>query len=151
MKKLIFCILYVFLPFIIYSVLFSQEEKGNIKIEVSGFKSDDGKARILIFSLKEKDGFPSDQKNAYLKKIISIENQKVQIEIKDIPFGEYAISVHHDINNDGKVNKNWIGIPKEGLGCSNDAKGNYGPPSYNQAKFILNSKQKILRINIVNP
>jgi uncharacterized protein (DUF2141 family) len=42
----------------------------------------------------------------------------------------------------------WFGIPKEGYGCSNDAKGNMGPPKYEDAKFQLKSnKNMTIKIN----
>jgi uncharacterized protein (DUF2141 family) len=151
MKKLIFCIFCILLPFETKPFLFSQEVKGSIILEAKGFKNDEGKARILIFSTKEKKGFPSNHNNAFIKKVVDIKNKQIAVTFEEIPFGEYAISVHHDINGDGKVNTNLIGIPKEGLGSSNDAKGNFGPPKFYQAKFILNTEEKIIKINIVNP
>lgn len=151
MKVKLYLVLFLVFLFFIPLNLISQENTGRILIDVKGFKSDEGKARVLIFSSKSKKGFPSDQNSAFIKKIVEIKNQQIALEFDDIPFGDYAISVHHDKNNDGKVNTNWIGIPKEGLGCSNDAKGNYGPPKFEQAKFTLNSQEKIIKINIVNP
>ena len=56
--------------------------------------------------------------------------------------------MHHDEDNDGKVDTNWLGIPNERLGASNDARGTFGPPSFNQAKIILNKKSKQLFINM---
>ena len=106
----------------------SQNNSGKIIIFVKGFKSNTGTARILIFSGKEKKSYPSKQKNAYGKYIVPIKNKKVTFTFENLPYGEYAISVHHDEDNNGKINTNWIGIPSEGLGASNDAKGNFGPP-----------------------
>lgn len=142
--------LIVLFVILINTVLIAQEEKGKIKIEVNGFTSDEGTARILIFSTKEKDFFPSNSIKCFIKKIVNIKNKKVIYEFIDIPYGDYAIAIHHDINGDGKVNTNWVGIPNEGLGCSKDAKGFFGPPSFDKAKVNLNSKEIELKINMVN-
>jgi uncharacterized protein (DUF2141 family) len=49
--------------------------------------------------------------------------------------GTYAISVFHDENSNGKLDTNFLGIPKEGVGASNDAKGHFGPPKFADAAF----------------
>jgi uncharacterized protein (DUF2141 family) len=43
----------------------------------------------------------------------------------------------HDSNSNQKLDTNWIGIPKEGYGFSNNAKATLGPPSFDQVKFNL--------------
>jgi len=132
------------------SLILAQINKGSIKVEVVSFENDKGKARLLLFTIEEKKHFPSDQDKAYIKRILPITDKKVVFNLEEIPYGDYAISVHHDENNDDKVNSNWIGIPKEGLGASNDAKGSFGPPSFNKAKITLNKKQMLIKINMVN-
>lgn len=59
----------------------------------------------------------------------------VHVIFEDIPAGEYAISVIHDNNENGKLDSNFMGIPKEGVGFSNDAVGTFGPPSYDKSRF----------------
>ncbi len=59
----------------------------------------------------------------------------VSVVFKNVQPGEYAISVFHDVNGDGKLDVNFIGMPREGIGASNDASGTFGPPSYEKAKF----------------
>ena len=49
----------------------------------------------------------------------------------------YAISVFHDKNDNKKMDTNFIGIPKEPIGCSNGATGFMGPPKYKKAKFTV--------------
>lgn len=148
-KEIIFLMLASFIILLTLHIN-AQDEKGTIKIEVYGFENDDGMARILLFSTKEKESFPSEHTKAMDRKVVPIKNKKVIFEFKDLNYGDYAISVHHDVNNDGKVNTNFVGIPKEGLGASNDAKGFMGPPSFDKAKVSLKSKMLVLKINIVN-
>jgi len=54
---------------------------------------------------------------------------------KDVPKGVYGISAFHDENNNGKLDTNFIGLPTEDYGASRDARGNFGPPSFSDAKF----------------
>jgi uncharacterized protein (DUF2141 family) len=54
-----------------------------------------------------------------------------------LPAGEYAIRVMHDVNNNGSLDSNFVGMPIEPWAMSNNAKGNFGPPKWEQAKFEL--------------
>ncbi len=49
--------------------------------------------------------------------------------------GVYAISAFHDANDNGKLDKNFIGIPTEGFCASRDARARFGPPSFKDARF----------------
>ncbi|BCS96287.1 hypothetical protein DSLASN_19190 [Desulfoluna limicola] len=60
--------------------------------------------------------------------------------IEEIPAGEYALLVYYDENNNGKIDKNFIGIPKEPLGFSNRYEPK-GPPSYSRAAFVLEEEE----------
>lgn len=68
---------------------------------------------------------------------------------QNLPAGEYAVSVYHDENNNKKMDTNFFGIPKEGVGASNNARGHLGPPKYKDAKFLFNGKSQTIQIQIV--
>ena len=46
------------------------------------------------------------------------------------------------------LNANLLGIPKEGVGASNDAKAHFGPPKFKDARFLLEGKSETLVIHI---
>jgi uncharacterized protein (DUF2141 family) len=54
---------------------------------------------------------------------------------RDVKPGVYAISAFHDANDNGKLDKNFIGIPTEGFCASRDARARFGPPSFKDARF----------------
>ncbi len=128
----------------------AQAPTGKIIVEVKGFENNDGKARLLLFSSNEKKYFPKDKDKALRKNVVPIVNNQVQFIYENLPYGEYAISVHHDEDENEKVNTNFLKIPNEGLGSSNDAKGFMGPPSFDKAKVTLNKEEISITINIVN-
>ena len=144
--------LFAFLIFLAssYTPISAQAPTGKITVEVKGFENNNGKARLLLFSSNEKKYFPKEKDKALRKNVVPIVNNRVQFTYENLPFGEYAISVHHDEDENGKVNTNFIKIPNEGLGSSNDAKGFMGPPSFDKAKVILNKETISITINIVN-
>jgi uncharacterized protein (DUF2141 family) len=148
------CRQFIFLCGIIlisFAFTIANENTGSITIEVKGFKSDKGQARILLFKKGQEKYYPSEDEKAFKRDVVPIKNKKVVFTYDNIPFGDYAISVHHDEDKNDKVNTNFIGMPKESLGASNDAKGNFGPPSFEKAKFILKSSEIKLLINMVHP
>jgi uncharacterized protein (DUF2141 family) len=53
----------------------------------------------------------------------------------DVAPGEYAFAFMHDEDDDGQLDRDWIGIPQEGFGFSNDAAPALGPPSFDSARF----------------
>lgn len=61
----------------------------------------------------------------------------VDVVIKDLPAGSYGVAVFHDANGNGKMDSNAMGIPVEDHAFSNNARGNMGPPSFEQVKFGL--------------
>jgi uncharacterized protein (DUF2141 family) len=68
-----------------------------------------------------------------------------------LPHGEYAISLFVDSNGNKKIDKNFLGIPKEQYGFSNNVMGRMSAPSFDQAKFVVSgpTTQNIkLRIGI---
>lgn len=67
--------------------------------------------------------------------IIKIRNTEAQFVFEDIPPGAYALAVIHDENMNGKLDTNWLGIPREGYGFSNDVKASLGAPSFSAARF----------------
>lgn len=72
----------------------------------------------------------------------------VLLRIDDLVPGAYAIKIFHDVNDNGKLNTNWLGIPTEPYGFSNDAMGTFGPPSFEQARFTVGTKQTTIRIRM---
>ncbi|WP_299114635.1 DUF2141 domain-containing protein [uncultured Winogradskyella sp.] len=119
-------------------VMLQDAKAHDITVNISGLDSDEGK--ILIGLYDSEDKFLSKRfKNA----IGIINEEKSTITFKDVPKGVYAISFIHDENDNGKMDTNFMGIPKEDYGCSNNAKGFMGPPKWEDAKFELKADKTI--------
>jgi len=122
---------------------------GTITVTMAGFRSDKGFMRISLFASKK--GYPGDHTRAVRTGSGSIKNGTATFAFTGVPHATYAIAVLHDENGNGKMDTNAIGIPKEGGGASNDAKARFGPPKFDEAKFVLRDAQLKLRINIRYP
>jgi uncharacterized protein (DUF2141 family) len=80
--------------------------------------------------------------------MVAAKKEGVTVSFKDLPEGEYAVSLFVDENSNGKMDTNAIGIPVEAYGFSNDASGNFGPPSFEQAKFIVGKDKTAITITL---
>lgn len=135
MKKLFF------ISAIILSTIFTsnaQENSYTLTVNISGLNSDDGTIMIGLYTSKE-----NFLKKRFRGVVTTIKNKKSVAVFKDIPKGEYAVSFVHDENNNKKMDTNFLGIPTEDYGCSNNATGFMGPPKYNDAKFQLSENKEI--------
>lgn len=120
---------------------------GSLSLRLSGFQSSEGQVLIAVF--RGEDGFPGKPESAVKKLVAKISDGRARVEISDLPPGEYAVSVVHDANSNNSLDTNWIGMPKEGFGMSNNAKGRMGPPKYRDAKFTLGAEGAVQSIKIV--
>ena len=80
---------------------------------------------------------------------IKVDKNTALININDLPKGEYAITMYHDENSDNECNRNFMGIPKEAYGFSNNIKPKFGPPKFKDCKFTL-SDSETLQIKMIN-
>jgi uncharacterized protein (DUF2141 family) len=120
----------------------AQEETFTLTVNIAGLNSNKGSLLVGIYN--KEDHF---LKTRFKSAIIKITDKKSMVIFKDIPKGEYAVSFVHDENDNKKMDTNFIGIPKEDFGCSNNATGFMGPPKYEDAKFIL-AENKTIDIKI---
>ncbi len=122
--------------------IFSQDVTQSIQVNINGIKSNEGTIRVGLYTTK----------NSFLNKIykgIDIEAKidGVQVTFKNIEPGEYAISLYHDEDNNQTLNT-FLKIPTEPYGTSNNAKGKFGPPKWEDAKFIVSDQTVVQNIKL---
>ena len=94
------------------------------------------------------ESYKGGEAAAIAKTKTMVVDQKAQVVFTSLPYGWYGISLYHDENNNGEMDKNAMGIPKEAYGFSNNAKGFFGKPSYKKVMFQLNSVEMQIVINL---
>ncbi|MBN1524560.1 MAG: DUF2141 domain-containing protein [Spirochaetales bacterium] len=129
------------------SAVFSQEKTGEIQVTISGLRTAKGKVLCTLYN--KADGYPMEEKKALKAAEADIRDGKAVFVFSDLPYGTYAVSVFHDENANYKLDTGLFGIPTEGLGASNDAKGSFGPPQFKDAKVELSGPELILKITMV--
>ena len=115
----------------------------DLTVEVKGVGVEKGSVMVALYK----------QTDTWMRKPSMVQMQAgkkegVSLTFKDLADGEYAISLFVDENGNGKLDSNAIGIPLEPFAFSNDAMGNFGPPSFEQAKFVVGKESNSISINL---
>lgn len=118
-----------------------------VAVSVVGTRSSKGFVLALLFAAE--DGFPDKPERAIAQAKAPISEGQAELVFSGIRPGNYAISIIHDENNNGKLDMNFLGIPKEGVGASNNSKKRMGPPRFEDAKFIANQPAVRKRIALM--
>jgi uncharacterized protein (DUF2141 family) len=106
-----------------------------IHVDISGLRSDKGQMLCALYSSAQAEAFPKKADKAVARLTAKIVDHQAVCEFTGVAPGTYAVSVVHDENSNGKLDTNFIGMPREGVGASNDAKGHMGPPKFSAAAF----------------
>ena len=127
------------ISFILFSVTSSFAQS---RVEVTIANMDQkrgGTVRVALFENSE-----SFQKKPLKAIEVKVNDAETTLYF-DLPTnGEFAISVYQDTNDNKKLDSNFMGIPNEPYGFSNDAMGTFGPPSFEKAKFKVDGNAKVL-------
>jgi len=122
---------------------------GKLHIEITNLRNQQGHVLVSLFAEEGKKGFPEEAAQAYRKAKVPIENLKAVVDFENLPYGTYAVAVMHDENDNGKMDKNFLGVPIEGFAFSNNVRPVFGAPSFQKAAFELNCRSKSLLIKML--
>ncbi|MGV9003379.1 DUF2141 domain-containing protein [Flavobacterium sp.] len=121
-------------------------ENPQLTIKISNIEKVKGEIKIGIFN---KDLHFLKEGHAIKNYSIKVDKNTAVITITDLPEGEYAVTIYHDENSDNECNRNFMGIPKEAYGFSNNIRPKFSAPKYKDCKFSL-SENKTLHIKLIN-
>jgi uncharacterized protein (DUF2141 family) len=120
-------------------------QAADLTIHLAGLRNTNGYLRFSLYQSAE----------TYLQAEGRLARQKVPahtapmtVVFAGLQPGQYAITVHHDEDGDGKINRNLVGIPREGYGFSNDVRPLLGPPSFASVAIQLGTEDKIITITL---
>jgi uncharacterized protein (DUF2141 family) len=117
-------------------LLATGAQAGELKLELHGKGMAGNQVRVALYSALKPEQFPSDDR--FYKGLVSdATGETVTMMVPDLPPGRYAVAAYVDNNRNGKQDKNFLGVPKEDYGFSNDARGRFGPPEFAEAAFDI--------------
>lgn len=107
---------------------------GDLTIEVSGITPGRGKVYIAVYDTP--DTFPISGRQR-VGQVLEPQDGHLTVHFSDLPPGQYAAAAFQDFNGNGKLDKNFLGIPKEPYGFSQEARGAMGPPTFATAAVTI--------------
>ena len=116
------------------SVAMAAAHGNAVTIRVSTFRSLKGSLHCRLFS--RPDGFPG-KPPFEAETSVAVNARTMTCSFTSVAPGTHAVALFHDENGDGKLDTNFIGIPREGVGVSNNKFRSIGPPSWDDAKFAV--------------
>ena len=109
---------------------------------------DQKQGKIYIAWYNRKEDFTKEDK-VYLAKVVAVKNTyTVRVDFENIPPGTYAIAAFFDQNGNGKMDTNFLGIPKEKYGFSNNPRPMMRAANFNEASFVVTPQANTLTIKL---
>lgn len=129
--------------FLVFSTQsFAQENDHSLEVNVTNIKSNEGSIRVGLYKCKE-----NFLQKTY-KSISAKANEKgVKVTFSNLEPGEYGISLYHDRDDNKKLNT-FFRIPTEPYGVSNNARGKFGPPQWENVRFMITNEMTVQNINL---
>ena len=125
----------------------SEPATTSLRVELTGLASAQGNLYIAVYD--SDDTWLGDETVLEQKVVIADarDGELVSAELQ-LPPGEYALSIFHDSNNNGELDTNFMGIPKEPVALSNNARPKFGAPKYKDAVFTVGSEAVVQQISM---
>ena len=118
---------------------------GTLVIELDGLANDKGEVLVGLYNNPKK--FPKE--NQALQNLkCKPSKKKCVIKTMKLPYGEYGVAAMHDENNSGNMDYNLIGMPKEIYGFSNNKRAVFGPPEFNDCRFVIDKPVVKIKITL---
>jgi uncharacterized protein (DUF2141 family) len=131
------------LPALFASALPAVACAGDLTVTIEHIRNDHG---AVLAALYDSATTFMQQPSARARFKMKAAQGEVQYVFHDLPAGKYALSVFHDENDNGKLDKNFVGYPREGYGFSNGARASGGPPEFSQAAFDFDGTTQSIRV-----
>ncbi len=118
-----------------------------LTVRITGARN--AKGKIIVYLFRDPQGFPTDASEILRQQDVTIDPRTMtaRAAFKDLPSGTFAVTVLHDENGNGKMDTNFLGIPTEGTGASNDP-NKMRAPTFDEAKFQLNTVEQTVDVKL---
>jgi len=121
----------------------SSVHAADLEIDVKGVQAGKGQIMLALYDSAEKF-----LRHASRTMAVPAAEAAVQIKVEGLPPGDYAVSLYQDLNSNNKLDTYVFGIPSEPYAFSNNAAGNFGPPTFDAARITIPSGGKKIAITL---
>ena len=117
-----------------------------LRVHVGGFENADGAAGIAVWNGPR--GFPEQIEHAVATTYAPIQDGVAVAGFDELEPGRYAITIYHDKNDNRRFDKNWLGLPKEAWGVSNDVRPRWRARTFAEAMLDLEVGDQLVEIRV---
>ena len=121
-------------------------ESAWVTVQIRDTKRPEGSAGVALWAAAQ--GFPESIEHALETVYVPIDDGVASAVFEGLEPGAYAVTVYNDRNGNREFDKNWIGMPKESWGVSNDARPRLRAPRFDEAVFELTTGPNKVTIEI---
>jgi uncharacterized protein (DUF2141 family) len=126
----------------------SPAQACSLTIHVDGFRNTKGILGGALF--KNKAGWPEDDSQAFVRNAIPVTaNSDAVLVFPDVPAGRYAVVVLHDENENHRLDRNILRVPKEGFGFANNPHVGLSAPSWNDSSVQVTCPGTEVQIHLI--
>ena len=133
MRRFRFVLVLLLFPFLGFA-------QNTLSVKVNNVESTKGRVNVAVYD--SDDSFLSFDRVLKADSVVAHEGSVV-LHISDLPAGEYALAIFHDENDNGKLDTNWLGIPREKVAFSKAKMKTFGPPKFKECSFKMSSDHEI--------
>ncbi|MBS1489022.1 MAG: DUF2141 domain-containing protein [Bacteroidetes bacterium] len=124
---------------------FRYEDNGTLIVTLSNIKKN---GKIYVGLYKKGEDFPNDQYR--VKNLVKDCPDSCSIQFDSIPYGEYAVAIYQDVNNNHKLDTGMFGIPSEPFAFSNNFRPKFGGPTFAKCEFNFSKNKQTIQIRMIN-
>jgi acyl-CoA reductase-like NAD-dependent aldehyde dehydrogenase/uncharacterized protein (DUF2141 family) len=139
------------LPLVCGVCLGEADSDGSLQLDVALPPHAHGQIAYLV--LAKPGGFPDRRENALFHGFVPVapvDAATQHLDLGSVQPGRYAVSVYLDLNGNGKLDKNWLGIPKEPVGASDNPGNHMRPPRFEECAFMHGENPQTISITLVH-
>ncbi|MCG8330916.1 MAG: DUF2141 domain-containing protein [Chitinophagales bacterium] len=145
MKMYLFVAPILFCTFVINNSSL-EKDTATLNVQINNCRSSKGKVLIAVYNSK---ALFDEMEDGVAGKIMPARKKEdIHLHFKDLAYGTYAVAAYHDLNDNGRLDKNLLGIPTEPYGFSNNPTVKWEPPTYDDALFNLKQESESLQITL---
>lgn len=120
-----------------------------LQVNVRNLLPDQGALLLALFQTEQ--GFPDKPQPTQPQQQVPIKGGQAMATFKDLLPGRYAVVVVQDLNGNGRVDYNFVGMPKEPYGASNNRVPALSPPKFEEALVQVGPDRTTITIDVRRP
>ena len=116
-----------------------------VTVVVSQLASTQSAVKLYFYSVH--DRFLQHGGYSFMRVVKPGGQNRIQLPV-DLPHGEWAVAITQDMNNNDKLDKNFLGIPTEPFAFSNNVRPTIAPPGFQECKFLVSGPGQVVAIRL---